>query len=148
MKLKKIHIHAFRRKYTRQIIATDGTYPTLLRSLTKDNFKSNKNNQSVTPLITGLFNVTTNYPIIMELAKTKDERKEFLNFISNKEQFKNNIFVFDKGYDGDLFFDTIEQKELMFICRIKDNRKYISNENDKIVHTSRGQRIPRKSKIF
>jgi len=42
-------------KYTHQIIAVDGTFPTLLDTLEKDGFKTNMKGTSVTPLVSGLF---------------------------------------------------------------------------------------------
>ena len=119
----------FKKKRVKQIIAVDGTYPTFLSSLTNDNFTANKKGTSVTPLITGLFNVTYNFPVAMELAKTKNERQEFFKFLKNKTEYENTIFVFDKGYQGDKFFKDLDDKELQFICRIKDNSNYIKGKS-------------------
>jgi hypothetical protein len=116
-------------KYTKQIIAVDGTYTTCLKSLNNDNFKLNKNKESVTPLITGLFNITTNMPIILELAEEKNEKKAFLKYIKNKNEFKSNIFVFDRGYDSDNLFNYLNLNEMHFICRIKNNRKIVNDQN-------------------
>ena len=72
--------------------------------MSKDGYKANKKKESVTPLFSGLYNVTSNYPIMLDLVKTKDERKAFMDFVKNKDKFKNNIFVFDRGYvSGSLF---------------------------------------------
>ena len=119
--------------YTRQIIAVDGTFPTLLNTIAKDGYKPNKNKNSVTPLVSGLFNITSNYPVILDLVKTKNERSAFINFVKNKDKFKNNIFVFDRGYVSDNLFNFMDQSDLLFICRLKENSKYISNDTDKIV---------------
>ena len=119
--------------YTRQIIAVDGTYPTLLNTITKDGYKSNKNENSVTPLVSGLFNITSNYPVILDLVKTKNERTAFINFVKNKDKFKNNIFVFDRGYVSDNLFDYMDHNELFFICRLRENNKYISDNYDRTV---------------
>jgi len=123
----------FDKKYTRQIIAVDGTYPTLLKSLTKDGYKANKKGESVTPLVSGLFNVTSNYPVTLDLAKTKNERKAFYNFVKNKDKFKGNIFVFDKGYVSKKLFGCMDKNNLLYICRLRDNSSYISGKDDVIV---------------
>ena len=91
-------------KYMTQIIAVDGTYPTFLNSLSNDGYKSNKKKNSVTPLVTGLYNVTYNFPIMLSMTKHKDERKAFIDLISDKLNYKNSIFVFDKGYISDDLF--------------------------------------------
>lgn len=128
-------------KYTKQIIAVDGTYPTFLKSLSKDGFKSNKNKESVTPLITGLFNITVNYPVILELAKDKNERKSFMNFIKNKSEYEDNIFVFDRGYDGNNLFKFMEDNDLLYVCRIKDNRLCIPDKDDDFITLDNGIKV-------
>lgn len=119
--------------YTRQIIAVDGTFPTLLNTIAKDGYKLNKNKNSVTPLVSGLFNITSNYPVILDLVKNKNERSAFINFVKNKDKFKNNIFVFDRGYVSDNLFNFMDHSDLFFICRLRDNNKYISTKDDNIV---------------
>jgi hypothetical protein len=126
----------------KQVIAVDGTYPTFLNTLTKDGFKASKTGDSVTPLITGLFNVTYNYPVTLELAKTKDERKEFMKFIKTTDKFNDSIFVFDRGYPSENFFKELVSKKLSFICRIKENSNYIDpKQTDYIVTTQAGTKI-------
>ena len=54
---------------TRQVIAVDGVFSTFLKSLEKDGFKTNKKKEYVTPLISGLFNITYNCPVTLDLVK-------------------------------------------------------------------------------
>ena len=68
-------------------------------------------------------------PIILELAEEKNEKKAFLKYIKNKNQFKSNIFVFDRGYDSDNLFNYLNLNEMHFICRIKNNRKIVNDQN-------------------
>ena len=131
----------FCKKYTRQIVAVDGTFPTFLNTLKKDKFVTNKNGKSVTPLVTGLFNITLNYPITMELSKTKNERKAFIEFIKFKDKFKDNTFVFDRGYYGEDFYKNMYNNGLSFICRLKESDSYVSDEDDKECETSDGHTI-------
>lgn len=118
---------------TRQVIAVDGVFSTFLKSLEKDGFKANKKGESVTPLISGLFNITYNCPVTLDLVKTRDERRAFMDFAKNKEMYKDNIFVFDRGYVDKNMFKCMNDKKLFFLCRLRDNNKYISSIDDNIV---------------
>jgi len=128
-------------KYTKQVIACDGVFSTLLKSLSKDGFKTNKKNESTTPLISGLFNVTTNYPICLDLVKTKDERLAFMNFIQNKDQFKNNIFVFDKGYYSHEMVDFMFKNNFYFAMRLKNNSRLITDSMDNTSQYKNGNKL-------
>ncbi len=121
----------------------DGTFPTFLNTLSKDGFKTNKKGNSVTPLVTGLFNITSNYPVMLELAKNKNERKAFMAFAKNKDKFKGNIFVFDRGYPSEEFFKYMDRNEMQHVCRIKDNSNYVSQlkGNDMTTTTKYGIKI-------
>ena len=46
----------------------------------------------------------------MDLVKDKDERKAFINFVANKSEFKDNIFIFDRGYQDEKLFTYMPQK--------------------------------------
>ena len=102
--------------------------------MTKDGYKANKKGESVTPLVSGLFNVTSNYPVTLDLVKTKNERKAFYEFVKNKDKFKGNIFVFDKGYVSKKLFRRMDDNYLLYICRLRDNSSYISGKDDVIVN--------------
>ena len=128
-------------KYTRQIVAVDETYLSLLNTITKDGYKANKNGNSVTPLVSGLFNITSNYPVILDLVKSKDERAAFINFVKNKNKFKNNVFVFDRGYVSNKLFKYLDDNSMFFVCRLKDNNQYVSKSNDKMVQLKNGVKM-------
>ena len=64
------------------IIAVDGTYSTMKESLCNDGYKSNKNGESVTALITGMFNVTCNCPIGLHI--TTNARCAYVIFIKTR----------------------------------------------------------------
>jgi len=84
--------------YTKQVFAVDGTYGYMSKKLGEEGFKLNKNKVSSSPLISGIFNVTYNYPVSLDLVKHKNERKAFLDFKLNYKNYENSIFVFDRGY--------------------------------------------------
>ena len=110
-----------------QVIAVDGTYTTMVNDLSNDGYILNKNKQSVTALITGLYNATYNYPVMLEMIKHKNERAAFMDLIKNKEGYSNTIFVFDRGYAGDKLFRYMCTNKLQFVCRIKENSSLISS---------------------
>ena len=119
--------YTVRSKYTKKIIAVDGTYPTLLGSMSKDGYNLNKNKSSVTPLISGLFNVTSNFPIALDLAKTKDERSAFIHINKNKDEYKDDIFVYDRGYYSKEMINYMVDNSFNYVFRLKKNSKLISN---------------------
>ena len=56
-----------------------------------------------------------------------------MNFVKNKNTDKDNIFVFDRGYVDKNLFKFMNKNNLLFLCRLRDNNKYISNIDDNIV---------------
>ena len=74
---KYINIHFYKEKYKYQIFAVDGSNINLKKSFSNNGYKLNKNKQSVTALNLGIYNITRNYPIILELVNHKNERKSF-----------------------------------------------------------------------
>ena len=104
-------------KNSPNIIAVDGTYSTMKASLCKEGYKSNKNGESVTPLITGMFNITCNCPIGLHITKHKNERKAFMDLIAEYPSYKHSVFVFDRGYFSEDMFNFMNDNDLFYICR-------------------------------
>lgn len=69
---------------------------------------------------------------MLDLVKTKNERKAFMDFVKNKDKFKNNIFVFDRGYVSDALFKFMDDNDLSYVCRLKENSNYITNNTNGI----------------
>ena len=67
-----------------------------------------------------MFNVTYNFPITFEMTKHKNERKAFMDLIKDPTRYHNTIFVFDRGYFSEELFESIQNKGLFFICRMRD----------------------------
>ena len=127
---------------TQNIVAVDGTYVTLKEKLIENGYKSNKNGQSVTSLVTGMFNVTYNFPITFEMTKHKNERKAFMDLIKDPTRYQNTIFVFDRGYFSEELFESIQNKGLFFICRMRKNSLLINhNEDDTKVKLKNGHDV-------
>jgi hypothetical protein len=125
-------------KYTNKnlaynIIAVDGTY-------NNTNFKNDKSLE--TTLNMGYYNVSQHIPINIELKDHCDKNKEILsfkNYIENKDiDFSKMIFVMDRAYFSYDLFKLLNDKNIKFIIRVKDNctkikknkKKYKNNNND------------------
>ena len=117
-------------KYTKTVYAVDGTNVNMNIKLKNYNYKPNKNNESITSLILGVYNVTKNYPVTLDLVNHKDERKAFINFINNENISKNSIYLFDRGFFSYKCVDKLNEKNLEFIFRIKKDSKFIDNKID------------------
>ena len=64
-------------KYSYEVLAVDGTDNNLRKSLKENGYKINKNDKAITAFNLGIYNVTRNYPVILEMVKHKNERKAF-----------------------------------------------------------------------
>jgi len=114
----------------------------LPKILAEDGFKLNKNGLSVNGLTLGVYNITHNFPVALELVQHKNERKAFLDYIRNKDMYQNAIFLFDRGYIGPELFNKLDDSKMKFICRLRDDSLLIpvSDENDKIIDDQGYQR--------
>jgi len=81
----------------------------------------------------GIYNVTRNYPVDLQMVEHKNERKAFLDIVTGRKDFSNTIFVFDRGFDGHTFLRKLEKMNLKYVCRIKSNSSFVS-KNDDAVH--------------
>lgn len=110
---------------TKQVVAIDGTHSLVRKKIAnKEGYTLNSNKQSASPLISGVFNVTSFYPEQLDLINHKDERKAFLDNLDN-EYYKNNIFVLDRGYYDIKLIWNLYERNLNFVCRLKYNSKLI-----------------------
>ena len=114
------------------IYAVDGCRINL-RGKFRDKYKPNKNNETCTALVNGVYNVTYNYPVFLELVTHSDERRGFLDF--DIQSTKIDIFVFDRGYFSYDFITKLNNKNINYVLRINKNSKFIDNTiNDKIIY--------------
>ena len=117
---------------TYEICAVDGSDSNVSKSIAKDGFKLNKNGNTVTALNMGIYNVTRNYPVDIQMVNHKNERKAFLDMINKRKDFSNTIFVFDRGFDGQSFFEKLERMNIKYLCRIRSNSLLVTDNNDMI----------------
>ena len=115
---------------THQILAVDGSDTACSKLLAKNNYKLNKNQQSVTALNLGIYNVTRNLPVMLEMVNHADERKAFLDYIKKKNDYEKCIFVFDRGFDGPEFFNKLEELKIRYVCRLRSNMSIIPKDNE------------------
>jgi hypothetical protein len=81
----------------------------------------------------GYFDISNNIPIEIDLNnKQNSEISSFIDAIKNdKIETDNIIFVCDRGYFSYDLFNLLNEKNAKFVIRIKNNCKYINNNNDK-----------------
>jgi hypothetical protein len=122
--------HKYYGKYSKNIISVDGTDVNMDTSLNKNGYKLNKNKESITSLVLGVYNVTKNYPITLELVKHKNERRAFLDFIRGNIN-EDSIYVFDRGFFSNEVVTKLNLKNIKFVFRLKKNSQLIQkNKND------------------
>ena len=119
----------------KQVYSVDGTHTNLSKTLTTDGFKTTKNGDIVNGLIIGVYNVTYNFPVSLELSKTKDERRSYLDFIRNNHKYKDCIFLFDRGFVDHKLFTELDKLKINYLCHLRDNSLVIPKDSvDKVVH--------------
>ncbi len=119
-------------KFDEEIIAVDGSHtqvvtpdPKKMQSGITD-FKENPSGGSVNLPILGVYNVTRSLPVTLELAKTKNERQAFKNFLTGDRRklldtFINKIVVFDRGYPSHDMMRTLERENIKFVFRLPES---------------------------
>ena len=108
-----------------QILAVDSTSSCCSKDLAKYGYSLNKNHLTVGALNLGIYNVTTNTPVALEMVKHSNERKAFIDYMKNKHQYKDSIFVFDRGFVGTEYFKKMDSMNINYVCRLKHNLKII-----------------------
>lgn len=116
-----------------KVVAFDGTHSHLNRNLGDEGYKVNKGG-SVDTLILGVYDVTRNFPIALELTKSRNERKALKDFLSKKEdflrKFEKSILVFDRGFPSKEVISELEEMGLQYVFRIKKNNPYIDKQRN------------------
>lgn len=113
------------------IYAVDGTYIQLKENLHND-CKRTKNDTSVTCLVTGVYNVSHNFPVGITFENNEtSEKKSFSKLFDDfKNKDEKQIYVFDRGYLDFKMLSEINNNKKYFICRIKKNTKQLDNSKD------------------
>lgn len=63
----------------------------------------------------------------------KDERKAFLDFANDRNNFINTIFMFGASFDGINFLNTLKERKLKYICRLKYDSSLLVDGGDHIM---------------
>lgn len=92
------------------------------------NFSHNPSDESMNIPILGVYNVTRKFPVALELAETKNERKAFLDYFENKNKlihsYNNPILVYDRGYPSYKMMHTLIKSNKRFIVRLENQFKF------------------------
>jgi hypothetical protein len=108
------------------IIAVDGTY-------NNTNFKKDKTLE--TTLNMGYYDVSNCVPVDIELGKYNNKNKEIKSLVERISDanfdLKNIIFVMDRAYFSYNLFDILNNKNIKFVVRIKNNCIHINNNKKK-----------------
>ena len=116
-----------------RIIAVDGTYINLLKSLINDGFKLSRNGNYCISLISTLFDVEREIPINYKLFINNSERDALIKQF--KYLNKGDILIMDRGYYSKKLLYLLNNRSINIIFRLKNNLKQISsikNKNDVI----------------
>ena len=122
-RILKIH-NKYTGKYEYNIIAVDGIY-------NNTNIKNDKTLE--TSLNMGYYDVNNNIPIELTFKGEQYKNREIDSLIEQLEQnniqLSNVILVLDRGYCSYELFDYLHQKNIKFVIRIRNNCKYVKNNN-------------------
>jgi hypothetical protein len=128
---------------SQEIFVVDGTYANLSKDLTETGLKTTKNGEIVNGLFMGVYNITYNYPVSLDLAtkieneKGRDERAAYMSFIEkSKNTLKDSIFILDRGFMKYEMFEKMDTYEIKYICRLPENLIVIPDNNDDTVITT------------
>lgn len=116
-------------KNVTQVVAVDGTYINILNNIKEFKTNNNSEKQNITPLISGIYNVSYKFPVALDIVTHKNEIKAFREEYLNNNLYKNCIYVFDRGYQSNEFFKILHLSKIKYICRIKKNTKIINPTN-------------------
>jgi hypothetical protein len=107
----------------------DGTYTSHYSSLSNktNNLKLNQSRNSLTTLTTGGYDVTGDFPLILQTENDKNEKKSLIDIIKNNPYCVNNIIVLDRGYVSKQVFDELHNNNNDYVVRFK---KGINTEKD------------------
>lgn len=115
-------------------IAADGTHTNANKTLSKNGYKMNKNEETCDILNLSLYNITYDFPEVMNVVKHKNEQKALIDILSSHDFDANFIFICDRFYWGNPIFYSFIDHKVNFICRLKSNSTLIDiTQNDYIV---------------
>jgi hypothetical protein len=118
-----------------RIIAVDGTYINVFKSLHKDGFKLSKNKAYCSVLINTLFDVVNEIPINYGLFKHKNENAALIDQL--KYIHKNDVLIMDRKYFSFELLKILFQSKIRTIFRLKSNLKIVK----KLIKTNKRETI-------
>jgi hypothetical protein len=109
-------------------MAADGVQSNMNKTLQKNGYTVNKNEQTCNVLNIGLYNITYDFPEKLDSVKHHNEQKALINAISNGVNYVNTVMITDKFFWGHPIFKAFIDKKISFICRIKNNSTLIDEK--------------------
>ena len=103
----------------KRILSCDGTTISVDNNLKKENYKSVSTDSYCKAYLSTIYDSTNKIPIAFCINKNKNERKDALDLINNVN--KNDIIIFDRGYPSYQFMKKLNDREIKYIIRSKDN---------------------------
>lgn len=109
------------------VYAADGTFVNMNKELIKDGFPINQKPNVASGYMMGIYDITLNAPVTLDMCKHNNERKAFIDYFQNSNNYKNSIFIFDRGYFSDDLIKFLESKEIKYVCRLKEKINIVKN---------------------
>jgi hypothetical protein len=124
-------------------IAVDGSQINLDQNLVYDKFQLSNNQGYCSALVSSLYDVSNNIPINLHMSKNFDERNALVNQLNFLH--KNDVLIMDRGYFSFDLLETLSDKGIDVIFRLKENLtlvKELKDNNDVLLD------VPLKNKII
>jgi hypothetical protein len=117
--------HIYKDKFEKRVLAIDGSYLKGLKKLSNDGLKFSSDKENYTnSIISGLYDVNKKIIINYKHSILMDERKCF------KEQLKyvrkGDTLLFDRGYYSEDLMNTLDNKKIDYIFRLKKNLNIVN----------------------
>ena len=120
--------HQHTREHIQRRIAVDGTHVNLLKKLANEGYRLNETGGSADALVIGVYDITYNNPLALEMVKHHNERQAFMDL--NLKEYENTVFIFDKGFESDGMIEYMENRNFSYIFSLKKNSTLIGSTDD------------------
>ncbi len=130
------HINTLKPKnqWNSNVYAIDGSLVNMIKQLQNEGFPKTSNNEYCSSgYIFGIYNITTEIPINISLLKSHNERKAYIDFFNKKDNYKDSIFTFDRGYWSNDLYKFVNSKEFKYAFRISERYNIVTDKEDDVI---------------
>ena len=106
-------------------LAVDGSKINLNIKLQEEGYSLNPNELMTSGYILGIYDAAQQNPIAMKLYKSHNERQAVIDFLKDTEQYRDYVFIFDRGFYSSELERKLKQKGILYVFRMKANSKLI-----------------------